>query len=167
MGARIQILNKKKYFGEDVADLFIQSSYLKGIRVPVKWITKSIDDLVIVWIACGLAKGISYFHGISELKFKESNRIKAGTKTLNNLGIKTHSTNNSIKIYGNPNIKPKEQIKISSNLDHRIAMANFIAASVTGSNILIRGFETVGSSFPNFLKLQKKIIGTKYEIKTN
>ena len=37
-------------------------------------------------------------------------------------------------------------------------------AQVTESNVLIKGFETVKSSFPNFLKLQKEI-GAKYEIK--
>ncbi len=43
-------------------------------------------------------------------------------------------------------------------------MVNFIAGQVTGSNILIKNFETVSSSFPNFLKIQKQI-GAKYEIK--
>jgi len=43
-------------------------------------------------------------------------------------------------------------------------MASFVAGQVTGCKILIKGFETVSSSFPNFLKFQKKI-GAKYEIK--
>ena len=43
-------------------------------------------------------------------------------------------------------------------------MANFVAGQVIGANILIKGFETVASSFPNFLKFQKQI-GAKYEIK--
>ena len=72
----------------------------------------------------------------------------------------------AIENYGKPEINPKGEIKISSNLDHRVAMANFLAGSVTGANILIKGFETVSSSFPNFLKLQKKI-GAKYEIRKN
>ena len=45
-------------------------------------------------------------------------------------------------------------------------MCFFIFAQVTGSSVLISGFETVKSSFPNFLNLQKKI-GAKYEIKKN
>jgi len=165
MGAKIKILNRKKYFGEDVADLFIRSSKLRGVNVPVKWIVKSIDDLVVIWIACGLAKGKSYFKGLSELRFKESDRIKKTVETLKSLGIKTHATKDTLKIFGNPLLKRKNFIKISSDLDHRVAMANFIAATVTGSNILITGFETVSSSFPNFLKLQKKFIGAKYEVK--
>ena len=63
-------------------------------------------------------------------------------------------------------IKNHKKIKISSNLDHRVAMANFIAGSVLGCNISIDGFETVASSFPNFLKLQKNL-GANYEVKKN
>ena len=163
MGGKIKILNKKKYFGENVGDLFVQSSNLKGVNVPLKWITSSIDDLVVIWVACGLAIGKSYFQGISELRLKESDRIKSMSKILNKLGIKTQNTKDSLKIYGNPNIIAKKNIYIQSNLDHRVAMATFVAGQVTGNNILIKGFETVSSSFPNFLKLQKKI-GAKYEI---
>ena len=43
-------------------------------------------------------------------------------------------------------------------------MANFLAGSVIGGNIFIKGFETVASSFTNYLKLQK-IIGAKYDNK--
>ena len=168
MGGKINILNKKEYFGEPVADLFVRSSTLKGIKIPTKWITKSIDELVVICIACGLAKGQSYFRA-PELLLKESNRIKAMSDSLNKLGIKTKIIKkDALKIYGNSNIKinPKKLIKISSNLDHRVAMANFIAGQITGAKILIKGFETVSSSFPNFLRFQKQI-GAKYEIKKN
>ena len=166
MGGKIKILNKKNYFGEKVADLFIKSSDLKGIKCPVNLIVKSIDDLPIIWIACGLAKGKSYFKGISELRLKESDRIAAISNSLHKLGIKNYTTKSSLVIHGNPKTKPTKKIKISSNLDHRIAMANFIAGSVLGCNISIDGFETVASSFPNFLKLQKNL-GANYEIKKN
>jgi 3-phosphoshikimate 1-carboxyvinyltransferase len=164
MGGKIKLLNKKKYFGEPIADLYIQSSNLKGINVPIKWVTNSIDDLVVIWIACALAKGKSSFSDISELRLKESDRIKKMSELLKKLKIKTNDTKDSLKIYGNPNINLEKTIKISSNLDHRVAMASFVAGQVTGCKILIKDFETVSSSFPNFLKLQKKI-GAKYEIK--
>ena len=164
MGGKIKLLNKKKYFGEPIADLFVKSSNLKGINVPAKWITNSIDDLVVIWIACAFAKGKSSFAGISELRLKESDRIKTMSELLKKLKIKNNATKDSLKIYGNPKINLKKPIQISSNLDHRVAMASFVAGQVTGCKILIKGFETVSSSFPNFLKFQKKI-GAKYEIK--
>ncbi len=164
MGGKIKILNKKEYFGEPVADLFIKSSNLRGINVPKKWITSSIDDLVVIWIACAFAKGKSNFTGISELRLKESDRIKAMSEVLRKLKVKTNVKKNSLMIFGNPNIKIKNPIQISSDLDHRVAMASFVVGQIIGGKILIKGFETVSSSFPNFLKLQKKI-GAKYEIK--
>ena len=154
MGGRIKILNKKIYFGEDVADILVKSSNLKGIKVPKKWIVKSIDDLVVIWVACAFAKGQSYFKGISELRFKESNRIKTMSQSLKKMGIKTKATEDTLKIFGNPKPYVKKNIKIHSNLDHRIAMANFVAGQTSGANITIKDFETVESSFPNFLKYQ-------------
>tara|TARA_Y100000590_G_scaffold316231_1_gene357603 strand:- start:3339 stop:4688 length:1350 start_codon:yes stop_codon:yes gene_type:complete len=164
MGGKIRLLNKKKYFGENIADLHIKSSKLKGIKCPADLIVKSIDDLPVIWIACALAKGNSYFKDLSELRLKESDRVKCVSESLTKLGIKNYTSKSSLKIIGNPNLKPKKNIKILSNHDHRIAMTNFIAGSVVGSNILIKDFETVSSSFPNFLKLQKTL-GAKYEIK--
>ena len=137
---------------------------MKSIKCPKKIIVSCIDDLPAIWIACALAKGKSNFKGISELRLKESDRIKGISKGLSAFGIKTNSTKDSLKIFGNPKIKPNKKIKISAALDHRIAMSFFILAQVTESNVLIKGFETVKSSFPNFLNLQKKI-GAKYEIK--
>lgn len=167
MGGKIKILNEKKYFGEPVADLYVQSSNLRGIKVPMKWITSSIDDLVVCSLAFGLAKGQSYFKA-PEMLLKETNRIKAISELLNKLGIRAKIIKkDSLRIWGNPNIKTKSKkiIKISSNLDHRVAMTCFVAGTL-GANILIKGFNTVKSSFPNFLKLQKQI-GAKYEIKKN
>ena len=43
-------------------------------------------------------------------------------------------------------------------------MSFFILGQALGINMTIKGFESVNSSFPNFLKLQKKL-GAKYEIK--
>jgi len=165
MSGKIKILNKRKILGEDIADIFVKSSNLKSIKCPKNIIVSCIDDLPAIWIACALAEGNSKFTGISELRLKESDRIKNISKGLNSFGIKTFSTKDSLKIFGNSKIKPKKQIKISAELDHRIAMSFFIMSQVTGTSVLIKGFETVKSSFPNFLKLQKKI-GAKYEIKS-
>tara|TARA_B100000686_G_scaffold350907_1_gene448153 strand:+ start:927 stop:2267 length:1341 start_codon:yes stop_codon:yes gene_type:complete len=163
MGGKIKIINKRNYFGENVAHLFVKSSNLKGIKCPINLIDKSIDELPAIWIACALAKGKSYFKNISELRLKESDRIKTISENLNRFGIKTNSTKDSLVIYGNDQVKTKKLIKIPKSLDHRVCMSMAVFASVTDCKVLIRGFETVKSSFPNFLKLQKKI-GANFSI---
>ena len=102
---------------------------------------------------------------VNRTALKESNRVFEIQKGLNLMGIKTKATQDSLVIYGNPNLKIKKNIKIFPHLDHRICMSFFILGQALGINMTIKGFESVNSSFPNFLKLQKKL-GAKYEIKT-
>ena len=47
------------------------------------------------------ANGTSYFKNLSELNQKESQRLKWGSKILNMMGIRTITTIDSIKIFGN------------------------------------------------------------------
>ena len=98
------------------------------------------------------------------MRHKESDRIKNMEIGLNQLGIKTKSTINSLKIFGNPNIHTNKKIKIFSKKDHRIAMSFFCLALLINKKIEIKNFETVNTSFSKFLTIMKKI-GAKYEIK--
>ena len=47
--------------------------------------------------------------------------------------------------------------------DHRIHMASFVLALLTGSTTKLKGFDTVFTSSPSFLKIMKKL-GAKFEI---
>ena len=164
MNGKIFIINKKKNFGENIGDIIVKSSNLSGINCGAFIIPKLIDELPILFVAAALANGVSCFKGISELRFKESNRIEAMEKGLNSFGIKTKSTKNMLKIFGNPSLNVSRRIPIYPKLDHRIAMSFLVLGQVLDSQVKINNFETVNSSFPNFLKIQK-MIGSKYEIK--
>ena len=169
MGAKIKFFRKRKYFNEEVADIYVKSSKLKGIKINnKKFIITAIDDLLAVWVACSLAKGKSHFSGTAllELQLKESKRITKMSENLKRFGIKTHTTKSSITIHGrSPYIKTNKFIKIPRILDHRILLSVYVLANVTGCKVLIHGFSTVDSSFPGWLKLQKNKFGSKYEIK--
>ena len=107
---------------------------------------------------------MSTFNNIQVLRGKESDRIKKISENLKAFGIVTRSTKSSLKIWGNPRVKHQGQIKIASTMDHRIQMSFCILSLITGFNVLIKGFETVSTSFPSFLKLLKEL-NIKYEIK--
>ena len=170
MGAKIKFFRKRKYFNEDVADIYVQSSKLKGVNVSnKKFIITAIDDLMAVWVACVWAKGKSHFSGTSllELQLKESKRITTMSENLKRFGVKTHTTPSSITIHGGDKIKANKLIKIPKILDHRILLSMYVLANISGCKVLLKGFETSASSFPNWLKLQKQKFGSKYEIKKN
>tara|TARA_Y100000590_G_scaffold334881_1_gene381070 strand:+ start:3771 stop:5114 length:1344 start_codon:yes stop_codon:yes gene_type:complete len=164
MNANIKIKNLKLKSKEPVGDIVIKSSNLKRIKCSSKMVPLAIDEFPLLFVIASLTSGMSTFYGINELRHKESDRIKNMEIGLNQIGIKTKSTKDSLVIFGNPNIKIKKTLKIFSKNDHRIAMAFFCLAQLVGGNVQIHNFETVNTSFSKFLPLMQKI-GAKYEIK--
>ena len=159
MGAKILLKKQRNYRGEKIADISIKSSNnLKGINCPSEFNSSAIDEFLVIFLVAARAKGISYFKDISELNQKESPRLNWGSKILNMMGVKTKLTKNSIKIYGQPNLKIKKPIIIKDYLkDHRVFMMCTIAALTCGNKWTIHDKDSINTSFPYFLKTIKKI----------
>ena len=159
MGVKIDFKNKKTYKGEKIADIKVESTKkLNSIICPTYLNSAAIDEFLIVFLVAAKAKGISYFRNLSELNKKESPRLQIGSKILNQLGIRTITTNNSIKIFGNPNLKINKKIIIKNYLkDHRIFMTSVIAALSFGGYWEIHDRESYKTSFPNFLEIINKL----------
>ena len=164
MNGNIKIKNLRKKRFEILGDIIVKSSNLKPINFPKKEIISTLDELPIMFIITSQIQGVSTFNNIQVLRGKESDRIKKISENLKAFGIVTRSTKSSLKIWGNPRVKQQGQIKIASTMDHRIQMSFCILSLITGFNVLIKGFETVSTSFPSFLKLLKEL-NIKYEIK--
>ncbi len=159
MGIKIKLKNKKIYKGEKNADIEIKSSKkISAINCPTSLNTSAIDEFLLIFLVAAKAKGISYFKDISELNQKESPRLIWGSKILNSIGIKTVVSKNSIKIFGEPNIKINKKIIIKNFLkDHRVFMTCVIAALTFGGEWKIYDKDSINTSFPNFLKIIKKL----------
>ncbi len=155
MGVNITFQNKKIYKGEEVADIKIKSSKsIKPINCPTSLNSSAIDEFLVIFLVAAKANGNSYFKGIAELNKKESPRLKWGSKILNKMGIKNVTTNNSIKIFGNPSLKINKKIIIDNYLkDHRVFMTSVVAALSFGGIWKIHDSKAIRTSFPNFLKV--------------
>ncbi len=155
MGIKINLLKKKFYKGEKIADIEIKSpKFIKAINCPSKLNSGAIDEFLVIFLVAAKAKGVSYFKGLSELNQKESPRLIWGEKILNKMGIKTVSTNDSIKIYGNPNLNIDKKIIIKNYFkDHRVFMTSVIAALSFGGEWKIHNKDSIKTSFPQFLKI--------------
>jgi len=154
MGAKILIKNTRNYKGEKIGDIFVESTNnIKSINCPSNLNSSAIDEFLIIFLVAAKAKGVSLFKNLSELNQKESPRLKWGSKILNLMGIKTKTTKDSIKIYGNPDLKVNKKIIIKDYLkDHRVFMASVIAALTFGGEWAIHDKDSIKTSFPSFLK---------------
>ena len=154
MGVKINFKNTRNYKGEKIADLLIESTKsLKPINCPTKLNSSAIDEFLLIFLVAARANGISTFKNLSELNQKESPRLLWGSKILSMMGVKNVVTKDSLKIYGNPNLKVQKKIIIKKFLkDHRVFMVSAIAALTFGGNWLICDKDSIKTSFPSFLK---------------
>ena len=164
MNADIRIINKRKYKGEIIADIFIRgSNNLKAIKCPKSLNSGAIDEFLLIFLVAAKANGISTFSSLSELDQKESPRLQWGSKILNFLGIKNIITNSSIKIFGNPNIDLKSKRIVIKNFlkDHRVFMTCVIASLSFNGNWKIYDKDSINTSFPKFLELIENLKNEK------
>ena len=157
MGVKIIFENQKLYKGEKIADIKIKSAKNLNQLIAQNLNSGAIDEFLVIFLIAAKAKGVSYFKGLW-VKPKESPRLKWGAKILNKMGIKNISTNDSIKIFGNPNLSIDNKIVIKNYLkDHRVFMTSVIAALTFGGEWQIHDKDSIKTSFPNFLKIISRL----------
>ncbi len=159
MGVQIIFKNKKIYKGEQNADILVKSpKRLRPINCPAKLTSEAIDEFLVIFLVAAKAEGISYFKNLAELNQKESPRLIWAERILNKMGIRTITTKNSIKIFGNPNLELKNKIEIKNYLkDHRVFMTSVIASLSFGGKWYIHDKDSIKTSFPTFLDTIKNI----------
>ena len=85
-------------------------------------------------------------------------------KVLSQVGVKTLSSKDKLKIYGKGLFDASDKkIHVSNLGDHRICMSSFILAILTGAELRIKNFETVFTSSPSFLRIMKSL-GARFEV---
>ncbi len=164
-GAIIKYDNFKKQNNEVRGDILIKTGNLKSIRASKAYYAIATDEYPILFVMAALIKGTSVFTGIKSLAEKESNRIKEMQNILHQIGVKSISSTDSLKIFGKGIFNAENKKITVPNLgDHRICMSAFVLALLTGARTRIKNFETVNTSSPSFLKIMKNL-GAKFEIK--
>lgn len=151
MNADITILNERTECNEEVGDIKIQYSDLKGIDIDKEIVPNIIDELPIIAIAATQAKGTTIVRDAEELRHKESDRIKAICSELKKLSADIEEAIDGFVIHGRT--KLRGNCVLESHHDHRIAMCGYIAGLISMNAVAINGFQWVNISFPEFTEV--------------
>ena len=151
MGADIEILNKHTVSNEVTGDLRVKYSELKACKIEGDIIPSLIDEIPILAVIATQAEGQTVIKDAQDLRNKESDRIKAVVTELKKLGAAIEETTDGMIIHGKTDLKGG--IELETYQDHRIAMSLYIAGLLCPKEILIRNFDWVNISFPQFDEL--------------
>lgn len=152
MGADIEFIKERLVAGEQVADILVKSSRLRAINVPAARAPSMIDEYPILAVAAAFAEGETVMNGLSELRVKESDRLKAIIDGLTSCGVSVRSENDNLYIKGSA-APPQGGAVITTNFDHRIAMAFLVMGMATKEPVTVDDTTAIATSFPNFVEL--------------
>lgn len=155
MKADISVLNERNVCGEVVADILVKTSELKSTTIGGSIIPRLIDEIPIIAVAACFAQGKTVIKDASELKVKESNRIKTIATELNKMGANIVETDDGMIIKGGRSLKGTT---VESYNDHRVAMSLAVAALVAYGNTTINSADCTDISFPDFFKYIDSLI---------
>lgn len=154
MGANIEDLEKRDG-GEEIADLRVRTSALKGVDVPSERAPSMIDEYPILAVAASFAEGVTRMRGLKELRVKESDRLVATADMLRVNGVTVEIEGDDLIIQGKG--RPAGGGEVKTHTDHRIAMAALMMGLGTENPVRIDDSAFIATSFPGFVDLMRSI----------
>src|ERR1044071_9636779 len=100
MGASIEAVDKRDDGGEEIADLRVRASTLKGIDVPAERAPTMIDEYPVLAVAAAFAEGVTRMRGLQELRVKESDRLEATAAMLRLNGVEVAIEGDDLIVHG-------------------------------------------------------------------
>lgn len=155
MGASIEILNQREECGEEVGDVKVCYSKLKGVTIEGEIIPRLIDELPVIAVAATQVEGKTIIKDAEDLRAKESDRIATICTELKKMGANIEETPDGFIVEGKTPLKGNCQLECYH--DHRLAMSGYVAGLVADNQIDINEFEWVNISFPEFSDLMDSL----------
>jgi 3-phosphoshikimate 1-carboxyvinyltransferase len=148
MGAVIEQLEIRKEGGEEVADLRVRASALRGVEVPASRAPTMIDEYPILAVAATFAEGTTRMRGLKELRVKESDRLAATAAMMRNNGVEAEIHGDDLIVHGSG--RAAGGGLVTTHMDHRIAMSALVMGLRSERPVQVDDASFIATSFPNF-----------------
>jgi 3-phosphoshikimate 1-carboxyvinyltransferase len=152
MGARIEIANRRSSGGEEIGDLIVRHSELKGVEVPAERAPSMIDEYPILAVAAAFASGVTAMRGLEELRVKESDRLEAVARGLAANGVKYTIEGDDLLVTGGA---VPGGGTVTTHMDHRIAMSFLTMGLASEKPVTVDDVTMIATSFPEYQDLMK------------
>jgi len=139
---------------EQVADIHVVASRLKGVHVNPADVPDAIDEFPVLFAAASLSEGEFLLTEAEELRVKESDRIAVMARALIAAGAEIEEFADGARIVGDG---LRGNCSVDAQGDHRIAMAMAVAAQKADAEITILNAAAIVTSFPDFVTLAQQI----------
>ena len=154
MGAQIDPLEVRDD-GEEVADLRVRASALRGVDVPAERAPAMIDEYPILAVAAAFAEGATRMRGLKELRVKESDRLAATADMLRANGVSVEIDGDDLIVEGRGSAAGGGLV--ATHMDHRIAMSALVMGLASAKPVGVDDAGFIATSFPGFVALMRAL----------
>lgn len=155
MGANIEIMHAREKGGENIGDLRVRASALKGVEVPPDRAPSMIDEYPVLAVAAAFAEGRTVMRGLEELRVKESDRLAAIAVGLKACGVQSEESKDGLIVYGCGGGGVPSGGMVATHMDHRIAMSFLVMGLACKNPVRVDDSSMIATSFPNFVTLMR------------
>ena len=155
MGAEIETLDLRSAGGEEVADLRVRASNLRGVEVPAARAPSMIDEYPVLAVAASFAQGTTVMRGLKELRVKESDRLSAVADGLKANGVEVDIQGDDLIVHGKGLVRGGGGV--ATHMDHRIAMAFLVMGLSSEKPVRVDDAAIIATSFPGFPSLMRAL----------
>jgi 3-phosphoshikimate 1-carboxyvinyltransferase len=154
MGAKIETVSARNE-GEDIADLRVQFSALKGVEVPASRAPSMIDEYIVLAVAASFAEGETRMRGLQELRVKESDRLAATAAMLRANGVEVEIDKDDLIVRGKG--RAAGGGIVATHMDHRIAMSALVMGLASDNPVQADDTAFIATSFPGFVETMRAL----------
>ena len=148
MGCDYEIKDQKVIAGEPIGNIDVRTANsLKPFIIEGAILPKLIDEIPILSVAACFCDGTSQIKDASELRVKETDRLKVMARQLKKFGARVEEEDDGLTITGGSNFIAAE---VDSETDHRVAMSLAIASLLAKGTSKIYRSEASNVSYPSF-----------------
>jgi 3-phosphoshikimate 1-carboxyvinyltransferase len=162
MGAEITVSNLRQSGGEEIGDVAVRFSALRGIEVPPEGAPAMIDEYPILAVAAAFAEGRTVMRGLEELRVKESDRLSAIVAGLRANGVTVEELEDGLIVEGRGADGVPGGGMVETHMDHRIAMSFLVMGMAARAPVAVDDVAMIATSFPEFEGLMTNL-GASFE----
>jgi 3-phosphoshikimate 1-carboxyvinyltransferase len=150
MGAEVEIRGAvEDAIGEPVGEILARHSGLEATTVGPEDVPGAVDELPLLALLGGFAKGETVVWGAEELRVKETDRIRAVCEEFSKVGVEIEEREDGFVVEGGGGVRGG---RASSRGDHRLAMGLAVAGLASREGVEVQDMSAASVSYPRFLE---------------
>jgi 3-phosphoshikimate 1-carboxyvinyltransferase len=150
MGAQIDLVQPRKVSGEDVADVRVIQSGLRGVTVPAARMPALVEEFPLLCVAAAMAEGETVINGLSALRDRDCDQLQAVANALAVNRVTAQVGEDSVTIHGTGKVKGGG--RVVTHGDAAMAMAFLVLGMAADEQVTVDDQSAIAQIYPGFIQ---------------